>query len=129
VRGRIANERDGLRRAALTLDSKTGDGPSRRAREVIIDNSGANMAAIVSIQADSGLPIELRQSKYLNNIVEQDHRALRRLVRPMLGFKSFRSARILIAGIETMQMIRKGQLEPLKEQAPSAANRFYSLAF
>ena len=47
----------------------------------------------------------------------------------MLGFKSFRSASILIAGIETMHMIRKGQLEPLKEQDSSAAHQFYSLAF
>ena len=47
----------------------------------------------------------------------------------MLGFKSFRSARILIAGIDTMHIIRKGPLEPLKEPDSSAANRFYSLAF
>ena len=97
--------------------------------KITIDKSGANTAAIVSIQADSGLPIVLRQSKYLNNIVEQDHRAIKRVVRPMLGFKTFRCASIVIAGIETMHMIRKGQLEPLKEQDSSAANQFYSLAF
>ena len=97
--------------------------------KITIDQSGANTAAIASIQADSGLPIELRQSKYLNNLVEQDHRAVKRVVRPMLGFKSFTCARILIAGIETMHMIRKGQLELLKEQDSSAANQFYSLAF
>ena len=81
------------------------------------------------MQADSGLPIELRQSKYLNNIVEQDHRAIKRVVRPMLGFKTFRCASIVIAGIEIMHMIRKGQLGSIKERASSAANRFYSLAF
>jgi putative transposase len=97
--------------------------------KITTDKSGANTAAIVSIQADSGLRIELRQSKYLNNIVEQDHRAVKRVVRPMMGFKSFACGRILIAGIETMHMIRKGQLEPLKEQDSSAANQFYSLAF
>ena len=75
------------------------------------------------------MPIELRQSKYLNNIVVQDHRAIKRIVRPMLGFKSFACARVLIAGIETMHMIRKGQLERLKEQGSSAADQFYSLAF
>lgn len=42
--------------------------------------------------ADSGLAIGLRQSKYLNNLIEQDHRAVKRRVRPMLGFKTFRSA-------------------------------------
>jgi putative transposase len=97
--------------------------------KITIDKSGANTAAIVSIQADSGLPIVMRQSKYLNNIVEQDHRAVKRITRPMLGFKTFRCARILIAGIEVMHMIRKGQLEDIKDQASSAANQSYSLAF
>jgi putative transposase len=97
--------------------------------KITIDKSGANTAAIVSIQADSGLPIVMRQSKYLNNIVEQDHRAVKRITRPMLGFKTFRCARILVAGIEVMHMIRKGQLEDIKDQASSAANQFYSLAF
>ena len=97
--------------------------------KITIDKSGANTAAITSMQADSGLPIELRQSKYLNNLVEQDHRAVKRITRPMLGFKSFRCARILIAGIETMHMIRKGQLSNIKDKDSSAANQFYSLAF
>jgi len=97
--------------------------------KITIDKSGANTAAIVSIQADSGVTLELRRSKYLNNIVEQDHRAVKRIVRPMLGFKSMRSARILIAGIETMHMICKGQLKRLKDHASSAADQFYSLAF
>ena len=97
--------------------------------KITIDKSGANTAAIMSMQADSGLPIEMRQSKYLNNIVEQDHRAVKRITRPMLGFKTFRCARILIAGIEVMHMIRKGQLVAIKDRVWSAANQFYSLAF
>jgi putative transposase len=96
---------------------------------ITTDKSGANTAAIVSIQADSDLPIEMRQSKYRNNLVEQDHRAIKRITRPMLGFKSFRCARILIAGIETMHMIRKGQLGNIKDKDSSAASQFYSLAF
>ena len=52
-----------------------------------------------------------------NNIVEQDHRAIKRIVRPMLGFKSFRCARALIAGVETMHMVRKGQMECLDVHA------------
>ncbi len=82
--------------------------------KVTIDKSGANAAAITSIQVDSGV-IEPRQSKYLNNLVD--------------GFKSFRCARIFIAGIEVMHMIRKGQLGSIKGQASSSANQFYSLAF
>ncbi|MEB0114670.1 IS6 family transposase [Variovorax sp. RTB1] len=97
--------------------------------KITIDKSGANTAAIQSIRADSGADIEMRQSKYLNNIVEQDHRAVKRIVRPMLGFKSFRCARALIAGIETMHMIKKGQHDGSQGQASSAAAKFYSLAF
>ena len=96
---------------------------------ITIDKSGANTVAIEGIRADSGADIQLRQSKYLNNIVEQDHRAIKRLVRPMLGFKSFRCARAIIAGIETMHMIKKGQLDGLKATTSSAADKFYSLAF
>ena len=70
----------------------------------------------------------MRQNKYLKNIVEQDHRAIKRITRPMLGLKSFWSARILIAGIETMHMIRKGQLDCPNGETVSAANQFYCLA-
>jgi len=115
--------------AVVFLRRKRPVGTSWRMDEITIDKSGANTAAIQSIQADSGADIEMRQSKYLNNIVEQDHRAVKRIVRPMLGFKSFRSARALIAGIETMHMIRKGQMHCRKSQAASAAAQFYSLAF
>ena len=66
--------------------------------------------------------------KYLNNIVEQDHRAIKRIIRPMLGLQSFRCARILLAGIETMHMIKKGQLSCPNGQVSSAADQFYSLA-
>ena len=97
--------------------------------KITIDKSGSNTAAITSMQADSGLPIEMRQSKYLNNIVEQDHRAIKRITRSMLGFKTFGCARILLAGIEVMHMIRKAQLVAIKDRVWSAANQFYSLAF
>ena len=97
--------------------------------KITIDKSGANTAAIEGMRADSGGDIELRQSKYLNNIVEQDHRAIKRIVRPMMGFKSFGCARSLIAGIETMHMIKKGQLNCPKARASSAASQFYSLAY
>ncbi len=92
--------------------------------KITIDKGGANTAAIKSIQTDSGAGIEMRQIKYLNNIVEQDHRAIKRVVRPMLGFKTFRCARALIAGIETRHMIRKGQLNVPEGHASSAASQF-----
>jgi len=96
--------------------------------KITIDKSGANTAASESVKAGTCANIELRQCKYLNNIVEQDHRAIKWITRPMLGFKSFWSARIIIAGIETMHMIRKGQLDCPTGQAMSAADQFYTLA-
>jgi transposase-like protein len=97
--------------------------------KITIDKSGANTAAVRALIDDRGASIELRQSKYLNNLVEQDHRAIKRRVRPMLGFKSFRSATKILAGIETMHMIKKGQLACPDGQVMSAADQFYSLAF
>ena len=97
--------------------------------KITIDKSGANTAAIEGIRADSGAEIEMCQSKYLNNLIEQDHRAVKRIVRPMLGFKTFRCARALAAGIQTMHMIKKCQLDAINDRASSVANQFYSLAF
>jgi len=54
---------------------------------------------------------KLRQVKYLNNIVEQDHRRIKRLVRPGLGFKRFRTAWCTLVGYETLAMMRKGQVK------------------
>jgi putative transposase len=87
--------------------------------------SGANTAAIVSYNADRDTDVEIRQVKYLSNIVEQDHRAIKRMVRAMLGFKAFWSAAITIVGIEIMHMIRKGQLRSIGKLRP--AQQFYSL--
>lgn len=65
----------------------------------------------------------------MNSIVQQDHRAIKRTVRPMPGFKSICSARCLIADIESMHMIKKGQLDHPKAKTTSAAVQFCSLAF
>ena len=97
--------------------------------KITIDKRGASTATIVGMCADSGADIEMRQSKHLNNLIEQDHRAVKRVVRPTLGFKTFRCARSIIAGIETMRMIKKGQLDFAKDRTSSAADKFYSLAF
>ena len=97
--------------------------------KITIDKSGANTAAIKSVNLDARLDIELRQSKYLNNIVEQDHRAVKRITDPMMCFKSFWSAQKLLKGIETMHMIKKEQLHCPGGKAMSAADKFYSLAF
>lgn len=54
--------------------------------------------------------IQLRQVRYLNNIVEQDHRFIKKRVRSMLGFKSFKTATSILSGVEAMHMIKKGQI-------------------
>ena len=95
--------------------------------KVTMDKSGANRAALEQMNRDQDVPIMIRQVKYLNNIVEQDHRAIKRITRPMLGFKSFRAARAILAGIELVHMIRKGPLMQDGESI-SFADQFYALA-
>ena len=97
-------------------------------QKITIDKSGANTAAIESVKADACVDILMRQNKYLNNIVERDCRGVKRVTQPMLGLKFFWSARILITGIETMHMNKKGQMSCPGGRTMSAANQFYSLA-
>ena len=94
---------------------------------VTIDKSGANLAALHAVNAERDTPIKIRQVKYLNNVVEQDHRAIKRIIRPMLGFKDFRCARVILSGIEIMHMISKGQMKHTGKIKPSSACQFYSL--
>jgi putative transposase len=96
---------------------------------VTIDGSEANAAAIRGYNAANGTAIIIRQVKYLNNVVEQDHRAVKRVTRPMLGFKSFDAAQGTLVGIELMHMLKKGQMA-IKAGAESLtpAVQFYALA-
>ena len=70
-----------------------------------------------ALQADETIEeeTELRQSKYLNNVVEQDHCNIKRIVKPMMGFKTFNSARRTLSGIEAMNMLRKGQVQGIEQ--------------
>ncbi|MDE1487960.1 IS6 family transposase [Xenorhabdus bovienii] len=97
---------------------------------VTIDKSGANTAALTLLSAE-GEPqqgMEIRQNKYLNNRIEQDHRHVKRRIRPMLGFKSFRRAQTILAGIELVSMLRKGQYSQPEDKTLSPAEMFYRLA-
>jgi putative transposase len=96
--------------------------------KITIDQSGSNTAAITRYNRTHKTTITIRQCKYLNNFVEQDHRAVKRKVRPTLGFKSFWSARCTIAGIEMMHAIRKGQVETTEPVARTPAQQLYALA-
>lgn len=81
---------------------------------IAIDKSGANLAGLQKLDVifkfkNSGRVIKIIQSKYLNNMFEQDHPFINRITRPMLGFKAFHAAAATLAGIETAHMIRKRQ--------------------
>ena len=86
-----------------------------------IDCSGANLAGINKFNRLNKTKIIPRQNKYMNNIVEQDHRRIKRITRPMMGFKSFRPAQNTITGIELIAQLRKKQFKgaahlPIHEQ-------------
>ncbi|MFC4173397.1 IS6 family transposase [Microvirga sp. GCM10011540] len=73
-------------------------------------------------------PIRIRQSAYLNNRIEQDHRAIKRRIRPMLGFKSTKSARVILGGIEMFHLMRKQQAKYACTHQPALAEQFEWLA-
>jgi transposase-like protein len=78
---------------------------------ITLDGYAASHRAVREMKADGLLPedTKVRSSKYLNNLVEQDHRSIKSRTNVMLGFKRFRRAATTIAGIELMHRIRKGQ--------------------
>ena len=81
-------------------------------RVVNVDKNAAYPNVFDNLKANETLPetTELRQNKYLNNRIEQDHRFIKRLVNPGMGFSSFNTARRTLRGYEAMNMIRKGQI-------------------
>ncbi|MEI5682778.1 MULTISPECIES: IS6 family transposase [unclassified Mesorhizobium] len=108
-----------------------------RPDRVVIDGSQTNHEAIVSCDTTNRLqdrarsrlkPIRIRKSKYLNNRIEQDHRRIKRRVRPMLGFKSQASAAIILSGIEMVHMMRKRQARYAFNPNLSLAEQFEILA-
>jgi transposase-like protein len=99
----------------------------------VIDGSQTNRQAILLCDATNPLenrsgwklkPIRIGQSAYLNNRIEQDHRTIKRRVRPMLGFKSMTTARVILSGIEMVHMMRKGQAKYACNPQPSLAEQF-----
>src|ERR671924_1742654 len=108
----------------LTQAIRRGGVPEK----ITIDGSEANEAAIKRYNEEHGTAINIRQIKYLNNLVEQDHRAVKRVTRPMLGFKSFDAAQSTLAEIELMHMLKKRQLVPEEGNGDlTVAEPFYSL--
>jgi transposase-like protein len=108
-----------------------------RPERIVIDGSQTNREAILSCDTADRLqdssecrlkPIRIRQSRYLNNRIEQDHRAVKRRVRPMLGFTSAGSARVILSGIELIHMMRKQQAKYACKQQLSLAEQLHLLA-
>ncbi len=108
-----------------------------RPYRVVIDGSQTNQEAIVSCDAESRLQdqsrralkaIRIRKSKYLNNRIEQDHRRIKRRVRPMLGFKAFSAATATLGGIEMVHMMRKRQGRFAFNPTPSLKEQFEAVA-
>ncbi len=86
--------------------------PQSVPRVITVDKNAAYPRAIADLKAAATLPehVELRQVKYLNNLIEQDHRFIKRLVKPGMGFFSCETAARTLQGYEVMNMIRKGQV-------------------
>ncbi len=103
-----------------------GDRPSWRSQEDHDRQERRQHGGDRSYNAEHEADIQIPRIKYLNNIVEQDHRAVKRVVRLMMGFKSFRSVAATLAGAELMHMIRKGQLRAKGTLRP--ARQFHALA-
>jgi transposase-like protein len=93
-----------------------------------VDGGGSNTAAIRQYNKEESKRIEPRQCKYFNNIVEQDHRLIKRITKPMLGFKNFFCAQCTLAGIELIRMLRKGQMRNQAGMSKTPAELFYALA-
>jgi transposase-like protein len=81
--------------------------------QITLDGYAASHRAVADLKQRGILPkrVKVRSSKYLNNIVEQDHRRGKQRLRPMLGWKSFRTAAIVISGLELIEKIKKGQFK------------------
>jgi transposase-like protein len=108
-----------------------------RPERIVIDGSQTNREAIISCDGESRLrdrsrrppkPARIRQSRYLNNRIEQDHRCIKRCIRSMLGFKSQATAAISLPGIEMVHMMRKRQARYAYNPRPSVAEQFDALA-
>jgi putative transposase len=108
-----------------------------RPDRIVIDGSQTNREAIVSCDATNRLqdcsrrrlrPIEICRIRYLNNRIEQDHRRIKRRLRPMLGFKSQTTAEVTLSGIEMVHMMRKRQARYAFNPNPSLAEQFKILA-
>jgi transposase-like protein len=126
----LSAKRDGKAAARFfrkVLEAKHTGAP----RVITVDKNAAYRVAVDELKQDKTLKAEteLRQSKYLNNLIKQDHRNVKRIVKPMMGFHSFNIARRTLCGIEAMNMIRKGQVKGIKQGDSVSGARFIDELF
>jgi len=98
---------------------------------ITVDKNAAYPPAFEALQQERILPETclLRQCKYLNNVVEQDHRFVKRRVNPGLGFGAFATAQRTLQGYEAMHMLQKGQIEGMAKRDVLAQNRVINQLF
>jgi transposase, IS6 family len=108
-----------------------GAGHTTLPRVITVDQNAAYPSAFEALQRDSTLPETclLRQCKYLNNVIEQGHRFVKRRVSPGLGFGAFHTAQRTIQGYEAIHMLRKGQIAGLGQRDVLAQNRVINQMF
>jgi transposase-like protein len=106
---RLSHRRDVA--AAKAFFRKAFKSQGSTPQTITLDGYAASHRAVAEMKADGHLPedTQVRSSKYLNNLIEQDHRGVKSRLVPMLGFKGFRTAAVTIAGVELLRRIHKGQ--------------------
>jgi len=97
---------------------------------ITTDKLASYPKAIRRLQDEGLLPKDVvhRTSKYLNNILEADHKALKRVIRPTRGFQTMKTAAVTLMGLETMRMIRRGYCIQRKRQATGEVRLFNQLS-
>ena len=107
------------------------DRHNKQPRVINVDKNAAYPPAIEELKAEKVLDekSKIRQVKYLNNLVEQDHRGVKRITNAALGYKSFHTAWRTIRGIETMRMIYKGQVKEVSKNDVVAERKFINSLF
>ena len=126
----LSAKRDG-KAAARFFRKVLGAKHTQTPRVITVDKNAAYPVAVEELKQDKTLKAEteLRQNKYLNNMIEQDHRNVKRIVKPMMGFQSFNTARRTLRGIEAMAMLRKGQVKDIKQGDSVSQARFIEELF
>ncbi|EJP85737.1 IS6 family transposase [Bacillus cereus] len=99
-------------------------------RIITVDKNPAYPIAIEQLKKEKRIPIgtQIRRIKYLNNIVEQDHRFIKKRIRSMLGFKSYKTLASILSGVEAMHMVKKEQID-LRNQSVQNQNIFINRLF